>query len=96
MTGIEEHKTNDVAHPILQILPNPVKTFFTIKTDAVVQKVELYDVLGKLIKTADMREIDNGNVVSVEQLSAGVYLVRVIIAGAEIGRQIVQKVIKVR
>ena len=89
MTGIEEHKKRDVAHPILQIIPNPAKISFTIKTDARVQKVELYDVLGKLIRTEHMKEYDNRNVVSVKQLSAGVYFARVIAVGNEINKKVI-------
>lgn len=56
----------------IQIYPNPFSEFISIKADAEINKYELRDITGKLIKMGNL----NGNAtVSLQDLSAGTYLI---------------------
>ena len=89
VTGIEKDTKHDVAHAILQILPNPAKTFLTINTVATVRSIEFYDVLGKLLREEDMTKYDHGKTISVRNMSAGVYFLKVNTKNNEFIRKIV-------
>ena len=88
-TGIEEDQKHEVARTMVQIFPNPAKTSFTICTVAGVQGVKLYDVLGKLLRVEDMSKSENGNTMSVKNLSAGVYFLIVNTEDSEFIRKVV-------
>lgn len=56
----------------LNIYPNPVKSTFTITTSEKISTIELYDTLGRKIKT-----LTNNKTNSLENLGKGVYFVKV-------------------
>jgi len=89
VTGIEDDQKHNVATPVLQIFPNPAKTSFTIRTTEAMQNVQLYDVLGKLIRVLDVPVFENERVISLTYLSAGVYFVKVITEQTETIRKVV-------
>ncbi|MFC0605357.1 T9SS type A sorting domain-containing protein [Winogradskyella pulchriflava] len=53
------------------IHPNPAKNKITVNTDLVLDKVELYDITGKLINTYNTKTLD------VSEYNSGVYLLKV-------------------
>ncbi|MFY7884352.1 MAG: T9SS type A sorting domain-containing protein, partial [Dolichospermum sp.] len=67
-TGINQlsHSTNE-----LSIFPNPSSTNLTVKTDEEIQTISIYNSLGALVQT------EKTNVFSVEQLSSGLYILKV-------------------
>jgi len=77
VTGIEEDQSQNALRLILQIYPNPAKTFFIIHTNAAVQSVKIYDVLGKLIKAEDPAEFSDEKQISLKGISSGVYFLKV-------------------
>ena len=77
VTGIEEDQTHDVAHPMLQIFPNPAKVSFTINTVAAVRSVKIYDVLGTLIKTEGLVKFTNEKQISLKGINPGVYFLQI-------------------
>ena len=56
----------------LNIYPNPVKSSFTITTSEKILSVELYDTLGRKIKSLTNEKTNN-----IENLENGVYFVKV-------------------
>jgi hypothetical protein len=50
VTGIEEYFLPDVKPFTPEIYPNPVKSFFVIRSPLPVKEIEIFDVSGKLIK----------------------------------------------
>jgi hypothetical protein len=55
----------------LSIFPNPSSTNLTVKTDEEIQTISIYNSLGALVQT------EKTNVFSVEQLSSGLYILKV-------------------
>lgn len=56
----------------ITIFPNPVKSTFTVNTSEKINSVELYDVLGRKIKTLANTKTNN-----IENVKKGVYFVKV-------------------
>jgi len=75
--GIEEKQFQNASRLILQISPNPAKTFFIIHSPAAVQSVKIYDVLGKLIKAENLAEFNDEKQISLKGISSGVYFLKV-------------------
>jgi len=75
---------NDVKKAQVKIFPNPAKDVINISSDKSIQSVEIYDVLGRLIKT------ESKNNVNVSQLSKGNYLLKIKTGD----QQIIEKFIK--
>ena len=63
---------NDFVNSSFKIYPNPVKDSFSIQTSLDITAIEIVDVFGKLVKTANTT-----NAISLSQLHAGVYFVRI-------------------
>ena len=61
----------DLQKTQMKIYPNPARDVLTISSDKPIKSVEIYDVLGRLIKT------ETKNNINVSQLSKGNYLVKV-------------------
>jgi YVTN family beta-propeller protein len=76
VTGIEEDQNRNLAR-LLQIYPNPAKTFFIIHSPAPIRGIKIYDVLGKLIKVEDQTEFTNEKQISLKGISPGVYFLKV-------------------
>lgn len=61
----------DITKTNIKVYPNPVKDFINITSDKAIKSVEIYDVLGRLIKTNSSTKIN------VSQLSKGNYLLKI-------------------
>lgn len=61
----------DITKTNIKIYPNPAKDFINITSDKAVKSVEIYDVLGRLIKT------DSSNKINISQLSKGNYILKI-------------------
>lgn len=51
----------------ITIYPNPAKSVLTIQSDEFIEKIQVYNLLGKVVLT------DSSTIISVEELNAGVY-----------------------
>jgi YVTN family beta-propeller protein len=87
--GIEEDYKSDIAHPILEIYPNPAIAFFTIRSAAGVRGVKIYDVLGKLVRNAYVSGMTNERTIMLMQMSAGIYFVKVNTGAGEFIRKFI-------
>lgn len=61
----------DVKKTQVKIYPNPAKNFINISTEKPIQSIEIYDVLGRLIKT------ETKNNINVSQLAKGNYFLKI-------------------
>lgn len=61
----------DLKKTQIKIYPNPAKNFINISTEKPIQSLEIYDVLGRLIKT------ETKNNVNVSQLAKGNYFLKI-------------------
>ncbi|KPJ71950.1 hypothetical protein AMJ52_07990 [candidate division TA06 bacterium DG_78] len=87
-TGIEEIAQN-TAPFVLDLYPNPLKTSLTICASTPLHGIKVYDVLGDLVIEVTMIKPKNTTTVSVKNLSAGVYFLKVRTEDAEFIRKIV-------
>ncbi len=62
---------NDVKKDKVRIYPNPAKDFININSEKPVKSIEIYDVLGRLIKT------ETKNNINISQLAKGNYLLKI-------------------
>ncbi|WP_379963313.1 S8/S53 family peptidase [Epilithonimonas sp. UC225_85] len=62
---------NDVTKAQINIYPNPAKDILNISSDKPIKSVEIYDVLGRLIKT------ETNNNVNVSKLTKGNYIIKI-------------------
>lgn len=62
---------NDVKKVQVKIYPNPAKDILNITSEKPIKSIEIYDVLGRLIKT------ETKNNINVSQLSKGNYLIKI-------------------
>ena len=74
-------------HDKIKIFPNPSSDFFKIESDAIIDKVTLFDSSGKevFIETQNTREID------IEKLPKGMYLVEMVSEGFKIYRKLMKE-----
>ncbi len=62
---------SDLERPIVRIYPNPAKDQIQIKTDQPIKEVQIYDMLGRLVKT------ETSGAINVSKLSKGNYLLKI-------------------
>ena len=62
---------NDIKKIQVKIYPNPAKDIINISSEKQIQSIEIYDVLGRLIKT------ETKNNINVSQFSKGNYLIKI-------------------
>ena len=74
----------DLKKTKIKIYPNPAKDVLNISTEKAIITVEIYDSLGRLIKT------ETGNNINVSQLSKGNYLIKI----KTNGQELIEKFIK--
>jgi len=66
--------TNEV-----KIYPNPSNTGqITITNSTLLSDIEIYDVLGKQVKTISINTSQNSNIVAINDLNKGIYIMRLI------------------
>lgn len=68
----------DVKKVLVKLYPNPAKNILNISSEATIQSIELYDFLGRLIKTETKNNVD------VSKLSKGNYLLKIKTADQEL------------
>jgi hypothetical protein len=67
--------TKNVSSSDIKIFPNPAEDFFTVKNDAAVAKVGIFNIVGKEI---DTYKHVSGNSYNVSNFTRGLYIVRLI------------------
>lgn len=70
---IEEFVSNKVLRGI-EIYPNPVRTEFTIRTQNIGSKAQIFDVLGCLVKSMELNQKETN--VSLQEIDSGIYFVQ--------------------
>ncbi|WP_158635187.1 T9SS type A sorting domain-containing protein [Formosa maritima] len=68
----------------ITVYPNPVSNYINIATTNHIQKVDIFDILGKKVK-----QESRSNKINVNHLQAGIYLVKVITDKGQITKKIV-------
>jgi len=80
--GVQAQSANYVSdNPIISIYPNPTSDFFSINIDQDIAKVEVFNIIGRHIKTFKSVESDRFDVTN---LASGLYLIRITDASGEI------------
>ena len=69
----------------LSIYPNPASNFLNINTNNVIDKVEFYDIVGKLVLNSKYT-----NTIDIAHLSDGLYLVRIYSGNQSITKKIIK------
>lgn len=71
----------------VQIFPNPSKNVVRIKSNSKIEKIAIFDSLGKVI----LIQTQNNNEIDVETLSKGIYLIEVITENEKIHRKFIKE-----
>ncbi|HHH52909.1 MAG TPA: T9SS type A sorting domain-containing protein [Bacteroidetes bacterium] len=74
LTPAQNKTTTHIKHGDISIYPNPTVDYFHVNSDAEIGKIEIYNIIGKKIKTL---ENTNSNTFDVSDLRIGIYLVRI-------------------
>jgi YVTN family beta-propeller protein len=76
MLGIEERTKLDAARTMVEVYPNPAKTYFIVRLPQTAGRmtVKLYDVSGKIIK--EVRVTKQEARISIEGIKPGVYFLQ--------------------
>ncbi|MDR0873696.1 MAG: leucine-rich repeat protein [Prevotellaceae bacterium] len=74
----------------LTIFPNPAKDEIYIKTEQLIEKMEIADIAGRTIGANNYSPLQNG-VVNISALPAGVYLVKIFIDGQSVTKKIIKE-----
>ncbi len=62
---------NDLSQAQVKVFPNPAKDFISITTEKSIESIDIYDMLGRLIKTSHSAKIN------ISELAKGTYLLKV-------------------
>lgn len=84
IVGIEESLSSSIN---IELFPNPVVDVLTFKTDLKIDKIEIYDLFGRLVQTLD---VDN-NQVKIAELPIGSYLVKLHTSGKSYFSKVVKR-----
>ena len=79
MTNSENNK--------LQIYPNPAKNIINIKYNSEIEKISIFDYLGKEILT----QIQNNNEINVENLSKGIYTIEIQLENEKVSKKFIKE-----
>lgn len=77
--------TTEFVFDALSIYPNPASNFLNINTNNVIDKVEFYDIVGKLVLNSKYT-----NTIDIAHLSDGLYLVRIYSGNQSITKKIIK------
>ena len=80
--------TANVKQDQIRIYPNPVKDILNIDLKSDKGSVKIFDLTGKVVKTADLNK---SGTIDVSQLTKGMYLVEIILNG---NAKVTKKIIK--
>ena len=76
VTGTVGLKENSLYSIDLKLFPNPAKTQVNLLSSVIITRVDLFDLLGKQIGSMEGSN-SNKQIISVSQLTKGVYFVKV-------------------
>jgi hypothetical protein len=71
----------------IKVFPNPSSNFFKIVSDTKVEKITLFDTLGKEI----LIQTQNNSEVNIEKLSEGIYLIEIISENKKVYKKFIKK-----
>ena len=71
----------------IKIFPNPSSTIFKIVSDTKIDKITLFDTLGKEILT----QTQNNNEINIEKLSKGIYLIEIFSENEKIYKKLIKE-----
>lgn len=71
----------------LQIYPNPAKNIINIKYNSEIEKISIFDYLGKEILT----QIQNNNEINVENLSKGIYTIEIQLENEKVSKKFIKE-----
>jgi len=88
MTGIYE-LAKETSPQILNLYPNPTRALLNIRTSIPLRSIEIYDVIGQLVRTEKMTRPAHETTISSKNLSAGVYFMKVNMEGGGLIRKVI-------
>ncbi|WP_395066561.1 T9SS type A sorting domain-containing protein [Flavobacterium sp.] len=65
--------THNLESNVIQVYPNPSKNVVQIKSNSKIEKITIFDSLGKVI----LIQTENNNEIDIENLSKGIYIIEV-------------------
>lgn len=71
----------------IKVFPNPSSTIFKIVSDTYIDKITIFDTLGKEILT----QTQNNNEVNIEKLSKGIYLIEITSENEKIYKKLIKE-----
>ena len=71
----------------LQIFPNPTKNIIYIKNKSEIEKIKIFDYLGKEVLT----QTQNNNEINIENLSNGIYLIEIHSENGKVYRKFIKE-----
>ena len=71
----------------IKVFPNPSSTIFKIVSDTNIDKITIFDTLGKEILT----QTQNNNEVNIEKLSKGIYLIEIFSENEKIYKKLIKE-----
>ena len=76
-SGIVERRTVELYHSLPVVSPNPAKTYFTIQSSRPAQRIEIYNTLGQLIREETLKEGNETQKISLNDIVTGVYFLKI-------------------
>src|SRR5690606_21879671 len=61
----------------ISVLPNPVSNIIKVSSDEMIQKIEIYDLTGKLVHSETLSDSQNTYSINMESFVSGQYLLRI-------------------
>jgi len=68
--------------PVISIFPNPTSDYFTVDYTEDISKVEIFNIIGRHIKTFDV--LESNKTFNVSNLAGGLYLIRITDGSGEV------------
>lgn len=77
----------------ISVFPNPVSEYLTISNpnNTQLETAFLYDITGRLVQTFNLSEINSDNVINLNSISKGIYLLKLIGEQTNITKRIIKK-----
>ena len=84
--GLLSVTENQILNKSIKLFPNPVKNILNIEYEDTIEIVEIYNLLGKKLRSLT----GNSKSINLEDLSAGIYLVKIYSVNGNISKKIVK------
>jgi hypothetical protein len=78
---------NFVLNDAVQMFPNPVQNYLTVRSNLPVTRVEVYSLLGELIKEVN----SNFSRIDLRQLNSGIYMVKIYSDQYSVTKKLIKK-----